>query len=316
MKKSHHMLRSLRMLTHFLAAARSLNLHRASKQVSVTQSALSKSLQQLEADLGVKLFDRSVRGVALTKFGDSLYVRACRIEAECDLIERELAEMASGQSGSLNIGAGAAWSSVLLPQILVNLQKTRPSAHFTIRRSSGPQFAEQFANGEIDIGLGSLNTIAQNEDDFICEPLSTIQTYFLVHRDHRLHGQTRVGLEDMTSYPWSMFRLDKELHERIALLFTSNNLRFPVPALSVDSVTTVLESLRLSNMITCLPSPLLSLAKSFDVYPLPVGISPWTFQSGVVYRKTSLVYPLLQDLLDILHDQFGLDTEKPPGDGP
>ena len=302
------MLRSLRMLTHFLAASRASNLHRAAKMVSVSQSALSKSLQQLETDLGVKLFDRSVRGVTLTKYGEALHERASRVEAECALIEREINEMASGRAGSLSIGAGAAWSSVRLPKILVALQESRPSARFTVLRSSGPQFAEQFANGEIDIGLGSLDAITQNEDEYACEPLSMIETHFLAHRNHDLHRQSHVSLEELSNYPWSMFRLDQELHKRIGTLFDSNRLSRPAPVLTADSVTTVLETLRLSKMITCLPTPLLSLAKSFDVEPLPVGISPWTFRSGVVYRKASLGYPLLDEMLNALHQQFGHET--------
>lgn len=299
------MIRSIRMLHHFLAASRASNLHRAAKTVSVTQSALSKSLSQLEADLGVQLFERSVRGVTLTKYGESLYARAVRVEAECALIDRELSEMSTGHAGSLTIGAGAAWISVLLPGILVALQRSRPSAHFTVLRSSGPQFAQDFANGEIDLGLGSIDAIAQNTDEYICEPLSTIETRFLAGSRHPLHARAQVSFADFSEYSWAMLRQDVELTKRLNVMFASKRLPAPTVAVSAESVTTVLEAVRLSQMISCLPAPLIPLAETFDVHPLPIDTSPWTFQSGVIYQKASIGYPLLTDLLTALHEKFG-----------
>ena len=155
MKKSHDMLRSLRMLNHFLAASRKGNIHQAAESLALTQSAVSKGIQQLEAELGVPLFERSSRGVRLTRFGEVLYERAAQVETECELIKREMAEMAHGRRGNLRIAAGAVWSSVLLPQALSRLHAKRPSARFTIIRSSGPRFAELFAEGRIDMALGS-----------------------------------------------------------------------------------------------------------------------------------------------------------------
>lgn len=299
------MIHSLRMLRHFLAAARTGNLHRAAETECVTQSALSKSLQRLEADMGVPLFERSVRGVTLTKFGDVLYARAARMQRESELIEREVAEMATGRSGSLTIGAGTAWSSVLLPNVLAGLLRHRPQASFTVLRSIGARFTQQLADGEIDVGLGSLDAIEREDDDTVCEPLSVVRTHFLAHKDHPLHSRSEVALEDLAAYPWAVFRRDEELRRRISRLFATNNLPEPKAAISADSFTTVLEVMRLSPLITCLPSPLLSVARSFDISSLPIEQSPWTFQSGVVYRRASLGYPLLEELLGALRSQFG-----------
>lgn len=97
---------SIRMLRHFIAASQTGNIHRAAKTQSLTQSAITKSIKQLEEGLGVPLFDRSSTGVSLTSYGHALYARAKRVEAECELIEKELSEMASGHAGRLTIGAG------------------------------------------------------------------------------------------------------------------------------------------------------------------------------------------------------------------
>lgn len=311
MKKSHSVLRSLRMLNHFLAASRSGNIHRAAQNLSLTQSGLSKSIHQLEEELGVTLFERSSRGVRLTRFGEVLYERAAQVETECKLIEREMSEMAQGFRGNLRIAAGAVWSSVLLPQVLSLLHTRLPSAQFTIIRSSGPRFADLFDEGRIDMALGSLEAFSSVDDTFACEPLSEIETLFLAHRDHELHRKSEVTIEDLAGCSWSMFRLDPELVRRVGILFATNGLRRPQPTLLADSVTSVLEMLRSSRTVTCLPSPLLSIAEPFGVVPLAIDLSPWTFQSGVMFRRTGLRYPLLADMLSILREKYGSEQSLP-----
>lgn len=295
---------SIRMLRHFIAASQTGNLHRAAKSQSLTQSAITKSIRQLEDGLGVRLFDRSSKGVTLTSFGEALYMRARRVEAECELIEKELSEMALGHAGRLVIGAGSVWSSMFLPRVLSRLYRERPSAEFTVLRSSSTQFADQFEKGEIDVGLGALDAFAhhggKNAEQFICEPLSEISTSFFAHRQHPLHQSDCASPEDLCNYPSAVFRLDQELHNRIGAFFSLRGLKQPHPALISDSISGVMEILKVSSMITCLPSPLAPIAEAFDVQPIRTEVSPWTFNSGLMYRKSSAGYPLLDSLIKAL----------------
>lgn len=305
-------IRSIRMLRHFAEACRTGNLHQAAKARSLTQSAITKSIQQLEDDLGVRLFDRTTRGVTRTTFGQALYARVRRIEAECDLIEKEISEMAAGHAGRLTIGAGSVWSSMFLPRVLSRLHGDRPSAEFTVVRSSGARFVEQFERGEIDVGLGALdsfiNYAGELPDDFVCEPLSEISTAFFAHRDHPLHRLPCATPEDLRGFPSAVFRVDQELQGRIGAYFMLRGLKQPHPALISDSISGVMETLKVSTMITCLPSPLGQIAASFDVLPIRTQESPWTFTSGILYRKSGAAYPLLDELIKALRSE---STEVP-----
>ena len=139
----------------------------------------------------------------------------------------------------------------------------------------------------------------------MCEPLSEIKTQFLAHRNHELHGKTEIALMDLAACSWSMFRLDSELVRRVGALFAAHGLPHPQPTLLADSVTSVLEMLRSSRTITCLPAPLLSIAEPFGVVPLPIDLSPWTFQSGVMFRRAGHQYPLLAEMLAVLREEYG-----------
>jgi len=75
-------LRDTPLLRHFLAVATEGSISAACTRLAVTQPALTKSIQRLEAQLGVKLFERLPRGMALTRYGNTLLPHARRIEAE------------------------------------------------------------------------------------------------------------------------------------------------------------------------------------------------------------------------------------------
>ena len=302
-------IRSLRMLRHFLRASQTRNFHQAAKAEAISQTALTKSIQQLEQTLGVTLFDRSRRGVSLTRFGKALLVRAKRVEAECNFIEREIEEMLNGRDGELTIAAGSVWSSLLLPRVISELQSSWPNSSFTIMRSSGSQFPDLFSRDEIDVGIGALNSIIGSgtalAEEFVYEPISELNTSFFAHRSHPLHNQASVSTSQLGVYPWAVFRSDPELNSRIGAFFALRGLDRPHTFLTSDSVSGVMEALRNTQLITCLPSALNSIATLFGVAPLHTAESPWRFQTGIMYRSASVGYPLFDDLLARLRKNTG-----------
>ncbi|MGJ8534161.1 MAG: LysR family transcriptional regulator [Alphaproteobacteria bacterium] len=292
---------SIRMLRHFVAACQNETIHKAAKTQFLSQSALTKSIRQLESNLGVQLLVRTSKGVTPTIFGKALYDRARRVEVECDLIEKELSEMASGHGGQLRIGAGSVWSSMMLPRVLARLYTERPGAEFTVLRSSGGRFAEQFENDEIDIGVGAFDAFIDyaepNSADFVCEQLGEVSTSFFAHKDHPLHQKTEALPAEAGTYPYAAFRLDHELQNRVGRYFASRGVTQPHTALVSDSISGVMEILKVSPMITCLPTPLGDIAKAFDVKAVSMRDSPWIIKTGIMHRKASLGYQLLEDLV-------------------
>ncbi len=302
-------IRSFRMLRHFLRASQTGNFHKAAKAESISQTGLTKSIQQLERTLGVPLFERSRKGVSLTSFGEALHVRAKRIEAECNFIERETEEMLNGQGCELTIAAGSIWSSLLLPRIVSEIQQSWPNSSFIVLRSSGSQFPALFASGEIDVGLGALDSIVASgeklAEDFVYERIAEIATAFFAHKSHPLHDQAEVTAEQLCSFPWAVFRSDPELNKRVSAYFALKGLGQPRTILTSDSVSGVMETLRTTHMITCLPAPLQTIATLFDVSPLPAGHSPWKFQTGIMYRTANAGYPLFEELVKRLRREVG-----------
>ena len=98
----------LRQLEYFLRVAQRKNISIAAAELNITQPTLTKSIKLLEDQLGVKLFDRLPRGVALTSFGVTLLRHAEAVHVQMKDAGNELTALRSGTFGTVMIGAGPA----------------------------------------------------------------------------------------------------------------------------------------------------------------------------------------------------------------
>src|SRR5918998_433892 len=95
----------LHQLEYFLAVARHLHFTRAADELHVAQPAVSQQIRKLEEELGVELFHRMKRRVALTSAGETLLPWARRVLADVAEARAEVQELAGLQRGRLAVGA-------------------------------------------------------------------------------------------------------------------------------------------------------------------------------------------------------------------
>src|SRR5271154_6197916 len=105
-------------IRYFAAAARHEHLGRAADELDLSQPALSRSIQKLEEELGVQLFDRTGRGVHLNAAGKILLRRVERASAEFDDAIRELAENSNAKRKTISLGYLSTFSVRLIPELV------------------------------------------------------------------------------------------------------------------------------------------------------------------------------------------------------
>ncbi|MET1114903.1 MAG: LysR family transcriptional regulator [Comamonas sp.] len=144
----------LRRLNYFMAVAQELNFSRAAERLHISQPPLSQQIQALEAELGVVLFERSRRSVALTQAGRVFYGHACRITEHYALAKRQAQMAHSGVAGRIRLAFTA---SVPLfptfPQLLQGFRQAYPHIEVVLRHLSTGEQLEALLQGEIDVGL-------------------------------------------------------------------------------------------------------------------------------------------------------------------
>lgn len=144
---------TLEQLRIFLEVARHQHVTRAARTLNLTQSAVSASLAALEARHGVRLFDRTGRGIALTPEGRAFLPEAQAVVDRAEAARTLLADLGREPRGRLRIHASQTVASHWLPARLVALAERHPLVSTELRVANTRQVADAVAGGAADLGL-------------------------------------------------------------------------------------------------------------------------------------------------------------------
>ncbi|MGU3780586.1 LysR family transcriptional regulator [Burkholderia metallica] len=189
----------IRKLRHALGLAQHLTFSRASVDVNLSQPALSRSIQSIEAGLGVTLFERSPGGVTLTPFGKVFVERARRIVLEASELQRDLSLMQLGEYGELSIGLGATPAIVLTNPLVDHFLLHAPQVNLRIKRGRRDALLRRLLDEDVEIFFGD---VAQLEDrhELRLSPLPSWPSGFFCSPGHPLAERTRVAPGELLDY--------------------------------------------------------------------------------------------------------------------
>lgn len=143
----------LRQLRYFLAVAEELHFARAAERLQMTQPPLTVAIRGLERELGVRLFDRSTRKVALTPAGEAFRRRARAALEELDAAAADAAEAAAGRTGLLRVGFVSSASYTVIPEGIREFQRRRPRVELVLSPLTSGEQVELLLDGGLDLGL-------------------------------------------------------------------------------------------------------------------------------------------------------------------
>lgn len=144
----------LRHLRAFVTLAEELHFGRAAERLGIAQPPLSIQIQSLEATLGVKLFNRSRRHVALSEAGALFLPEAQATLDQAEKARRVAQKAARGEMGRLEIGfTGSAPFNAAMPGIISRFRRTWPDVHMVLRELSTTDQLKAMAESQLDIGF-------------------------------------------------------------------------------------------------------------------------------------------------------------------
>lgn len=143
----------LRSLRQFLAVAEELHFGRAAARLHMTQPPLTQAIQKLEAELGVSLFERSSRSVALSPAGAALLPQAEQMLAQAQGLAALVQAAAKGESGRLRLGFVSTVGYGDFPRWLRSFRARYPDIALSLREATLDVQLPDFASGELDVGF-------------------------------------------------------------------------------------------------------------------------------------------------------------------
>ena len=186
----------LRQIAYVEAVARNANFTRAAAELHVAQPALSVAIRRLEAELGVRLFERTSRRVNLTPAGTAFLGRAARVSREVDALTDEMREYAGGIRGRLRLSA---WYHVEpdLVDFMRDFIAANPLVEVSIQELPAPESLHAVRAGDIDLAVvvrfPGLDVEGLGQADLRTEP-----AVLVVRGDDPLAGEESLDLADLS----------------------------------------------------------------------------------------------------------------------
>ena len=174
-------LKELRLL---LAVARSGSILKAASEIGVTQPALSKAIGELEATLGVRLFDRNSRVVRLTAAGSALLDDARRLLALAGHAVDVARRIDKGVSGNVRVGFTAVAGYELVPNLIARAVAALPEIEVTLHEMVSVAQIDALQAGTIDLGF--LRPLADMDPELQWRPAVSEPLLLALHATHEL----------------------------------------------------------------------------------------------------------------------------------
>ena len=273
---------------------------KASRRVSLTQPTVTRALRDIEATLGVPLFERSNRGLAPTPYGEIFARHAKIVLAQLRHAAEELEDLRIGYSGKVTVGTLLAASASILPDAIALLKKERPGVAISVTVGTYDILVPSLLVGDLDMVLGRLpdegRSAALVYEEFYAEPICLV-----VRCGHPLLRKRRLGLRELVSAGWLLPPPETALRRQIERAFLDADAQLPRNIIESVSILTNRVLLRKSDCIGVMPY---HVARD-DVQQkllaiLPVKLKSMNSPVGAILRAPGVLPPAASALLDCL----------------
>lgn len=194
---------SIRELECFIAVAEELSFTRAARRMHLSQPPLSRSIQALEARLGIRLFERSPRSVALTPGGRAFLTDTKGALAQLQRAADRARRAARGQTTRLDLGFVSAVLNPKLISIFHRYRTANPTVEMTLHDSPPAEQLRALAEGRLDGGFVGASPVTPSAG-LVFIPWSREPLMVFLPRHHRLHGSPKVKLAELAGEPFVM----------------------------------------------------------------------------------------------------------------
>lgn len=207
----------LRQLRHFVAVAEYGHFARAAEAINLSQPALSRSVQALEASLGCQLLDRGPRNAVLTAHGQLVLEHARRLLQASRSLQNAVSQLGNLEAGELRLGAGPYPAARLIPRALGQLVTRYPKVHVQLTIENWMTLREQLLNERLELFVADIREFA-SDPLLTIEPLHSYAGVFFCRPDHPLLKETALDRDKLSRYPLAGTELPDEVASALGQL--------------------------------------------------------------------------------------------------
>jgi DNA-binding transcriptional LysR family regulator len=287
---------SLRQVRSFLVVARTGSFTRAAARLNMSQPTLTVQIRCLEAALGVRLFDRNTRAVALTRVGRELLPHLSRTVEDLDSVLADLRDGARETRGIVRIAALPSFAAGILPDLIRGFCAGRPGVSFQLRDVVAGRMPPLLQAEEVDLALtggdveaGTLEVLlAANDAMQVVHPLG-----------HPIAKVPEVTAAVLAAHPLVLMHRDTSVRAVTDAAFAKAGLG-PVPAAEATYMMTAVGMVRAGIGLAILPASAREVRAEAGVGARRIDDSAFTRPIALVKRRGRSLPPVTQAFVAFL----------------
>ena len=207
----------LRVLHHFVLAAEELNFARAAARAHLSQTPFGRSIQSLEEELGLRLFDRTTRSVALTAAGRQVFAHARTLLMHARGFSEEMRTLSGAESGAVAFGASQFAVDAVLPGVLPRLRAQAPGLQVHVHIAQWEDLLADLDAERIEFFIAFPGGLTKRSDYRLADLPSQPASFFCRAAHPLLAAGGTPSREDTLRYPWGALDISNTTIETIAV---------------------------------------------------------------------------------------------------
>ncbi|MFT6336070.1 MAG: DNA-binding transcriptional LysR family regulator [Saprospiraceae bacterium] len=222
----------LRHIKYFLAVAEELHFRKAADRLFISQPGLSRQIKQMETELGIQLFERHNRKVALTQAGVYLRDEYQSITKSLNKVQNHAQLLHKGQEGELKIGYIGSAMHKIIPSFLLDIKKKYPNIHVNLQEMDNQVQTTGILDQDIDIGFVRMDRVPRGVE---IQPIYEETFSLVLPKKHSINKSNFKGLSQLKDEPFIMFdsSYSPSYYEKVMQIFDEAGF---VPIISHKSV--------------------------------------------------------------------------------
>lgn len=292
----------LRDLYVFLNVVEAGSMAKAATRLRVSTPSISDTISELEHVLGVRLLDRTPKGVVPTAYGQAFLTRAYAAFDELRLGIRDIESIADPGGGEVRIGCPESLAAFLVP-VIERLSTRSPRIRFSVQQVRWPtvDFPE-LRDRKIDLVLGRLMVLpteGQLADDINAEVLFDDPFSVVVGRSSKWANAQSITIADLVNEPWVLTPLDVLAGLFVTEAFEAKGLKPPPPRVATSSIHLRQNLASGGQYIAVLPRSVLKLsAERYGLCELPIKLSDKPSPVAIVTLRGRTLTPAVATFIE------------------
>lgn len=284
-------------LKDVIAVAGKGSFRAAARHLNMTQSAISKSITELERDLGTVLFDRHARGAVLTPMGERFVQRAQSALNELQRARDELQQLQGKHVGKVVVCLSSGAQARLLPGALRPFHKRYPQVKLEIIEGQYQIAESGLKDGSIDFYIGP-EPEGGADSDLVTEHYYDNVLVILARKGHPLsHAKT---LQELESAQWLSAATGRQVDD-LSMLFKRHDMPAPHVSMLCKTIHTIILAVKHSDLLVLVPSSLAKMGMSLGLSVIDIYISVKDPRTVFIRRFGMPLTPAAEYFSDMLH---------------